>query len=146
MEEAFNLFEQNNNGLLAEQKKSLLMIEDDLALIELLEIVIDEVNPGLDWEYATTGEEALRLIERRAQSREIPYTLVLADIFLAGDLTGFDVWLSCQRKFPRMPFIFTSSLSADRYLSILSGLSQCPEYIQKPLTITHCLTVIREYF
>lgn len=145
MIEALDL-EVNGSCFLDEQKKSLLMIEDDLSLIELLDIVIDEINPGLDWEYVTTGEEALKVIERRAQIRGAPYTLVLADIFLAGELTGFDVWLFCQRKFPQMPFVFTSSLSADRFLSIISGLSQCPEYIQKPLTVSHCMNLIRSYF
>lgn len=132
---------------LVPQAKSLLVVEDDLTLVQFLGSVLDEIRPELNWNYVTTGEEALKVIHERAKSQpEFPYDLVIADIFLDGDLTGFDVWLDCQQYYPKMPFIMTSCLTFDRYFSILRGMSTCPMYLPKPLTISRCRAVVDEYF
>ena len=101
----------------------------------------------LEWEYVTSGEAALELIKRRGEYRsDAPYSLVITDIFLEGELTGFDVWLECQELYPDMPFVITSHLSFDRYFSILSGARNCPVYLPKPLTVSRCQTILEEYF
>lgn len=126
--------------------KSLLVIEDDLSLIQFIDTVLDEQKPGLEWEYVTSGEEALELIRRRGKFRgDAPYSLVITDIFLEGDTTGFDVWLDCQQMYPTMPFVITSCLSFDRYFSILRGVNNCPVYLPKPLTVGRCTSVFEEY-
>lgn len=126
--------------------KSLLIVEDDLSLIQLLDVILDEMRPGLDWDYATCGEKALQLIRERARLRgEMPYSLVIADIFLEDDLTGFDVWQECQEQFPKMSFIFTSSLPFDRYYSLLKGIGNCPAYMLKPLSVSRCQSVFEQY-
>lgn len=127
--------------------KSLLIIEDDLSIIEFLEAVLDHLRPGLNWDYATSAEEAMELIRTRGRvNGEPPYSLVIADIFLDGDMTGFDSWLDCAQEYPDMPFVITSSLSLDRYLAILSGFDNCPTFLPKPLTVGRCKSVIEEYF
>ena len=128
--------------------KSLLVIEDDLSMIQFMDTVLDDMKPGLEWEYVTSGEKAIDLIRRRGQARggEAPYSLVLTDIFLEGEMTGFDVWLDSMQLFPRMPFVITSSLTFDRYFSILRGINNCPVYLPKPLTVGRCQSVIQEYF
>lgn len=127
--------------------KSLLIIEDDLSVIEFLEVVLDHLKPGLNWDYATSAEEAMELIRKRGRiGSEPPYSLVIADIFLDGDMTGFDSWLECAQEFPDMPFVITSSLSLDRYLAILSGFDNTPTFLPKPLTVGRCKSVIEEYF
>lgn len=127
--------------------KSLLVIEDDLSLIQFIDTVLDEMYTGLEWEYVTSGEQALELIKRRARfSGESPYSLVMTDIFLEGEATGFDVWLDCQKLYPHMPFVITSYLSFDRYFSILRGVKNCPVYLPKPLTVGRCQAVFEEYF
>ena len=129
------------------QPKSLLVIEDDLSMIQFIDTILDELKPGLEWDYVTTGEEAIEKIRRRGRTRGAnPYSLVLTDIFLEGEMTGFDVWLDSMQMFPAMPFVITSSLSFDRYFSILKGVNQTPVYLPKPLTITRCQSVIEEYF
>ena len=132
---------------LATVPKSLLIIEDDLSVIEFLEVVLDHLRPGLSWDYATSAEEAMELVRSRGKiDGDPPYSLVIADIFLDGDMTGFDSWLDCAQEYPDMPFVITSSLSLDRYLAILSGFDNTPTFLPKPLTMGRCKSVIEEYF
>ena len=132
---------------LLEAPKSLLVIEDDLSLIQFIDTVLDDMKPGLEWEYVTSGEEAISLIRRRGKFRgDCPYSLVMTDIFLEGEMTGFDVWLDAMQMYPKLPFIITSCLSFDRYFSILRGVNNCPVYLPKPLTVSRCQSVFDEYF
>lgn len=138
--------EKNDYLSLVTAPKSLLVIEDDLSLIQFIDTILDDMKPGLEWEYVTSGEEALELIRRRGKFRgDSPYSLVITDIFLEGDTTGFDVWLDCQQMYPKMPFVITSCLSFDRYFSILRGVNNCPIYLPKPLTVGRCQSVFEEY-
>lgn len=131
----------------AQVPKSLLVIEDDLSMIDLIDTVLDHMQPGLDWEYVTTGEKAIDLIRRKGKLRgEDPYSLVISDIFLEGEMSGFDVWLDSIELYPQMPFVITSCLTFDRYSSILRGMNNCPLYLPKPLTIGRCQSVFQEYF
>ena len=126
---------------------SLLLIEDDLSLIRFMDSVLEETCSDVDWEYVPSGEQALDLIRRRGLVRgDTPYSLVITDIFLEGEVTGFDVWLECQQMYPQMPFVMTSYLSFDRYFSVLRGMSNCPVYLPKPLTVGRCQAVFEEYF
>jgi DNA-binding NtrC family response regulator len=126
--------------------KSLLLVEDDLSLIQFVDSILTDQYEELEWEYVTSGEKALELIRRRSQNDTAPYSLVISDIFLEGEITGFDIWLECQQLFPRMPFVITSYLSFDRYFSILRGVNNCPVYLPKPLTVSRCQAVFEEYF
>lgn len=133
--------------IVAQAPKSLLVIEDDLSMIDLIDTVLDHMQPGLDWEYVTTGEKAIDLIRRKGKLRgEDPYSLVISDIFLEGEMSGFDVWLDSIELYPRMPFVITSCLTFDRYSSILRGMNNCPFYLPKPLTIGRCQSVFQEFF
>lgn len=126
--------------------KSLLVIEDDLSMIEYIDAVLEELRQGLEWEYVTSGEAALKLIHRRSFiCGDSPYSLVITDIFLEGDTSGLDVWLECQQKYQAMPFAVTSSLSHERYLSILQGTTNCPVYLPKPLSIDRFQHLFNEY-
>lgn len=134
------------NLRLVRSGKSLLVIEDDLALVEFINAILDDQYSGVDWEYATSGEVALERIKRRALERPgRPFDLCLTDIFLEGETTGFDVWLECQEKYPAMPFVVTSYLTFDKYFSVLRGAKQCPLYLPKPLTVRGCKAVFEGY-
>ncbi len=91
-------------------------------MIQFIDSIIDDLKPGLEWDYVTSGEEGIKKIRERGKVKNAnPYSLVLTDIFLEGEMTGFDVWLDSMQLFPDMPFVITSSLSFDRYFSILRG-------------------------
>jgi DNA-binding NtrC family response regulator len=139
-------FFQDETSKLEGPEKSVLIIEDDLSTIEFFETVLDHLRPGLDCDCATSAEKAMSLIRAKGRvNGEAPYSLVIADIFLDGDMTGFDSWLDCAEEFPDMPFVITSSLSLDRYLAILSGFNNCPTFLPKPLTVGRCKSIIDEY-
>ena len=126
--------------------KSLLVIEDDLSLIQLIDAMLTEVSPGLEWEYVTSGEDALALISRRGRDAAgDPYRLVISDVFLEGDTTGFDVWRECRRLHPNMPFVVTSGLSVERYRAAWKDASCRPKFLPKPLTMDRYHSVIGEY-
>ena len=132
---------------LVQQPQSLLVIEDDLSLIQFIDLILDDQYYGLEWEYVTNGEAAIDLIRRRGERMgQAPYSLVMTDIFLEGEMSGFDVWLDCQKLYPDMPFVITSYISFDRYFSILRGVKNCPVYLPKPLTVNRCQTIFQEYF
>ncbi len=139
--------ENKDRLTLVSAAKSLLVIEDDLSMIQFIDTILDDMKPGLEWEYVTSGEEAIELIRRRGKFRgEAPYSLVITDIFLDGEMTGFDVWLDAMQLYPKMPFVITSCLTFDRYFSILRGVANCPVYLPKPLTVSRCQSVFQEYF
>ena len=126
--------------------KSLLVIEDDLSLIQLIDAMLADVKPGLEWEYVTSGEDALNLIERRGRERAgPPYRLVMSDLFLEGDTTGFDVWRECQRVYPEMPFVVTSGLSVERYRAVWKDAATVPQFLPKPLSIDRYQSILGEY-
>jgi DNA-binding NtrC family response regulator len=132
--------------LLMKQGKSLLVIEDDLSMIQLIDTILDGMQDGLQWEYVTSGEAALALINRRGAYRgDSPYDLVLTDIFLEGETNGIDVWMECQKRYPDMPFVMTSSLTLDRYFAILRGVRNCPVYMPKPLSVNRFHAIFEEY-
>jgi hypothetical protein len=127
--------------------KSLLVIEDDLSSVQFINNVVDEQYHNLEWEYVSSGEQAMELIQRRANFRgQDPYSLVITDMFLQNEATGFDVWTECQRLFPDMPFVFMSKLSFEQYLGIFDGFRNRPMYLPKPLTALQCRSVLEEYF
>jgi hypothetical protein len=128
------------------EAQSVLLIEDDLSLVQWIDAVLNHLKPGLCWEYVTSGEAALERIQCRGfECGGSPYSLVISDIFLADDTTGFDVWLDCQQLYPEMPFVITSGLSTERYFSILQGVGNCPVFLPKPLTMGQCRTVLQEF-
>lgn len=146
MNQAQTLVKPQHRLHLMKTGKSLLVIEDDLSMIQFIDTILDDLHEGLEWEYVTSGEAAIDLIKRRGHYRsDNPYDLVLTDIFLEGETNGIDVWMECQKKFPDMPFVMTSSLTPDRYISILRGVRNCPVYVPKPLSVNRFQAIFKEY-
>lgn len=72
-----------NSTAAAEQRKQILLIEDDAALIATLR---DELEAsGFAVDPATTSEEALRKVEER------PPNLILLDLLLSGKSDGMSI-------------------------------------------------------
>lgn len=130
----------------APQVTSLLVVEDDLSLVELFGSVAEVLRPHLDFYYATSGEDALKMMEaRQDERREPPFDLVITDIFLSGEVTGLSLWVECSKRYPDMPMMVTSSLPIEDYMSILSGFVEQPAYVPKPLTTGKLKDIIEEY-
>lgn len=126
--------------------KRVLVIEDDVSLTNLLTSVLEEIAPDLTIDWATSGEEAEYYLQRESEfSAETPYDLVVADIFLEGDVTGLDIWKLCDRKYPDTRILVTSSLSVEKFVSCLKNEYSCPQYLPKPFTLGECKEAISEF-
>jgi DNA-binding response OmpR family regulator len=69
-------------------KKKIILIEDDVATIEVYKIGLERA--GFDVDPVTTGQEAIRLFEEIDKEPERKPALVLLDILLP-DMNGIDI-------------------------------------------------------
>ena len=123
-----------------------LVIEDDVSLVNLLTHVLEEMHPGVLIDWATSGEEAEYYIKRESEIYpELPYDLIVADIFLEGETTGLDIWKLCDDEFPQTQILVTSSLPVEKFLSSLQNEMNLPAYLPKPFTMRECLEAIEEF-
>lgn len=125
---------------------SVLIVEDDTSLAHLLWLVLERISPDVKVDWVTSGEEAkYNLSSADDNSGDSPYDLVIADIFLDGDVTGLDVWKLCDSKYPKTNILVTSSLPADKFASCLKNEFDCPPYLPKPFTMSECVEMISEF-
>ncbi len=123
-----------------------LIIEDDVSLTNLLTTVLEEISPNIQIDWATSGEEAESYLKREGEIFGThPYDLVVADIFLEGEITGLDIWKLCDRKYPNTNILVTSSLPVERFVSCLKNEYSCPHYLPKPFTLSECKETISEF-
>ena len=123
-----------------------LIIEDDISLTNLLTTVLEEIAPNISIDWATSGEEAEHYLEKEGELfGTCPYDLIIADIFLEGNVTGLDIWKLCDRKYPDTNILVNSSLQAEKFMSCLKNEYACPQYLPKPFSLTECKEAIHEF-
>lgn len=123
-----------------------LIIEDDISMTNLLVSVLEEAAPRTSIDWATSGEEAEFYLEKEGEFfGTSPYDLIIADIFLEGDVTGLDIWKLCERKYPDTNILVTSSLPVEKFVSCLKNEYACPLYLPKPFSINECKEAISEF-
>lgn len=126
--------------------KSVLVIEDDQPMAELLASIVEEALPGVDVFLFEKGEDARQEIMR---TQQVPwwnrqYDLIIIDVFLKGNLNGVDVFNLCRINFPNSRIIFTSSLSEESYHRMVSDVYPIPPFLHKPFKKEQCLKLIKE--
>jgi DNA-binding response OmpR family regulator len=125
---------------------NVLIVEDDVSLAGLLINMLEEISPNIHVDWATSGEEAEQYLQSEGEYfGSSPYDLVIADIFLEGQITGLDIWKLCDRKFPDTHILVTSSLPVEKFVSCLKNEFSCPQYLPKPFTLTECKEAISEF-
>lgn len=123
-----------------------LIVEDDVSLTNLLTRVIEDIAPNVEVDWATSGEEAENYLKKEGEIYGArPYDLVIADIFLEGDITGLDIWKLCDTSYPETNILVTSSLPVERFVSCLKNEFACPPYLPKPFTMAECIEAINEF-
>jgi CheY-like chemotaxis protein len=100
----------------------ILLVEDDPFWQKVIRTNISFAAKDCRISCVTSGAEALDLLHR-----DHPYGLVVADQFLEGDMTGYELWRSCQNRGINVPFLLTSGV-ADFSGEELSDV----HYIPKP--------------
>lgn len=128
------------------QTKSVLVIEDDQPMAELLASIVEEALPEVDVFIFDTGEDARQEIMRAHQMPwwSKKFDLIIIDVFLKGKLNGVDVWNVCRINFPNSPIIFTSSLSKESYHRLVSDVYPIPPFLHKPFKKEQCLSLIKQ--
>ena len=123
-----------------------LIVEDDVSLSTLLTRVLEDLAPNVEIDWATSGEEAEAYLRKEGKVfGKKPYDLVIADIFLEGEVTGLDIWKLCDNEYPETNILVTSSLPVERFVSCLKNEFACPPYLPKPFTMAECIEAINEF-
>lgn len=120
------------------EKKSVLIVEDDMTLQPLWERIFELIDEDIDVDWTTNAEEAEKLIRHRFNSGEA-YSLVIADITLEGEETGIDLWNKYGEEASNFVIVSGTPMSRYDFQSYLDfGL---PPYFRKPLNVKVCLEI-----
>lgn len=132
---------QTQSSLPFVNRKKFLIVEDDFTLQPFWEHVIQRVAPNALIRWATTEEGAEKLIRDRHRLNDA-FDVVIADVLLAGEKTGVDLWK--RYGSPETVFLFTSGLSARRFNGLM-GQEDADEaiLIRKPLNPIQCMESLR---
>jgi response regulator of citrate/malate metabolism len=95
--------------------RSVFVVEDDLELSSVIDRILISIDPSLHLEWATTAEEAIAtLIKRAKEKNDNPYDLIICDIFLEGASNGIELWNYCHTNFPSMKFVIISGIGIEK--------------------------------
>ena len=115
---------------------NILVVEDDKDNLEFLRILL--MKCGAIVAVATTGEEAIKIIEKNDQIK-----IVLMDIRLP-DIDGFETTQTIKSLKPNLPIIAQTAyaMQNDRELCLANG---CDDYMSKPLDTDLLIQKINHY-
>lgn len=116
-----------------ENSKQILVAEDDLSLQPFLTRLMRSVDDGCKISWVQSGSEAmLEMVETR-------YDLVVADVFLKGNLTGLDLWEHYKREQMREGAFLFMSGTTERALNAYVPIERIESILlAKPLQVSDC--------
>lgn len=88
-----------------------LIVEDDQLIQSIVEETLGEA--GFDRTIATTGEEAVKLLE----SEKEKYRALVTDINLLGRLDGWEVARRAREINPELPVVYMTGAAANQWAS-----------------------------
>jgi DNA-binding NtrC family response regulator len=122
--------------------KRVLIAEDDQASERALRQMVHLAEPDACIECVNNAEAAtLLLAQENSAGRR--FDLVISDIYLAGKLTGLDVWHLQDEFFPYTPVVLTSSMPPSEFHSAAG--ENAPPYFPKPFRLQDCRKVLQRY-
>jgi CheY-like chemotaxis protein len=95
-------WENLHNGS-ATSRKNILIVEDDPFWQQVIRRNIETTSDCCRTTFVTSVESALDLLDESGH-----FDLIVADQFLDGEKTGYDLWRTCNLRGLRMPFLLTS--------------------------------------
>jgi len=123
--------------------RSVFVVEDDLELSSVIDRILISIDPSLHLEWATTAEEAIAtLIKRAKEKNDNPYDLIICDIFLEGASNGIELWKYCHTNFPSMKFVIISGIGIDKLNTLLNSKEAPPLYLEKPFSVSACNNIL----
>lgn len=105
-----------------------------------VESILEELHPRTHLVEAASASDALTILRGR------PIDFVIADYALAGPRTGLDLWQIASSVSPATRFVLLSDLRVAQYLDIVSGLTDPPECLEKPVQHQELTRVFRRFF
>ncbi len=119
-------------------QKSVYVLEDDIALSTVIDRVLRSIQKNILLDWSTRAEQAmLALINAHNKGIDTPYDLIIADVFLDGQMTGIDFYRQSRIIFPHIPVILISS-------TYVHHTSQMPIFLQKPFSISECKNLFKK--
>lgn len=122
-----------------------LIVEDDDAHAELIELALEESRIANPRQRVSTGEQALEALRERADDKDLPqFGFVMLDLKLPG-ISGLDV-LKAIRGEPATQYLpvvmlTTSVNDRDRSIAYNHGVNS---YVKKPLDFESFQQVVRD--
>jgi DNA-binding response OmpR family regulator len=118
---------------MANLKKRILVIEDDAAIAQILELNL--ADEGFVVELATSGESGLEMLSGE------PYDLLLLDLMLPG-IDGLEVCRRIRNQTLYTPIIIVSSKASE--INRVVGLEMgADDYISKPFSLAELIARVR---
>lgn len=121
----------------------ILIVEDDLSQKALWNHVIAQRAKGASVEWGVSAEQAKVLIHQ-ANKSNVPFKLIIADLFLAGSETGLDFLNSREVKSSNAKTILTSAADKKSLESYLKNEIGQAHLLIKPLSPEKCERILKE--
>lgn len=110
----------------------ILIVEDDTGLQTALTRALRNSDSEVQIDWVSTAEEALKhLAEPRAESQPA-YNLIIADIYLAGYITGLELWQKCEASLPITPVLLMSGMGVQEFFAAIGRNVISPPFLPKP--------------
>jgi DNA-binding NtrC family response regulator len=115
-----------------EQQYSILLVDDDAFILEVLRIQLERVLPeNIIIERASSGFEGLELVKELCNSKDQPLALIISDYLMPG-LLGSDFLIQAHDICPRSKkMMLTGQAEVDNVLKVLHHL-ELFRYVGKP--------------
>ncbi len=115
-----------------EQQYSILLVDDDAFILEVLRIQLERVLPeNIIIERASSGFEGLELVKELCNSQDQPLALIISDYLMPG-LLGSDFLIQAHDICPRSKkMMLTGQAEVDNVLKVLHHL-ELFRYVGKP--------------
>ena len=119
----------------ARPKKRLLLVEDEILVREIL---AEELrDDGFDVTEASTGDEALRLLEERAN-----FDIVCTDVRMPGRTDGIEVAMHALGRKPIVPVLVVSGYASELGQR-LEALTPPSAFLAKPFRYSEVAHALR---
>ncbi len=122
------------------EPKKVLVVEDDKNITVLVGKALLELMKDVEINWAPSLEKAVaEIILHNDVSQSKPYDLIIVDVFLEGNGTGFDLIKVIQRIYPTIPFLVISSLSHEFVKECMDEfIEKNIVYLKKPFLYSQC--------
>jgi DNA-binding NtrC family response regulator len=120
------------------------VVEDDRSGETVLRHIIHSVDPEAKVDWVENAEvAALTLVQESSAGR--PYDLIISDVFLAGKLTGIDLFKIYHEFKAYPPMVLTSSMGVPRFLEAFGKYLLIPTFLPKPYYVEECREIIQRF-